>query len=311
MVSTAKHTNIKVKYRLLKKMVWTASGVYEIEPKTYQKAAEICGELSRKGVNTTVGKFSKEGDSPDKIACEYEKISNLMKNNDAICDNFYLSIKPPALNFELSFIKKIAVAAEANGQNLHFDSHGYHIATPTCRLINEIKKEKIFEKSFENNKWYGITLPTRWKRSIEDAKWAIQNGLRVRLVKGEFSAGSSAFEDEPKRGFLNLVEMLSGYIPELAIATHDYELAKNAIEKAQKRQQKIELELLYGMPVGNMIRLSKEMNVPLRFYIPYGDTLLVYGALHFIKYPQKLLRSNPLYMFESHKRKIQSILDVL
>jgi proline dehydrogenase len=297
-------------HKLLKNLAWKASSIYKIEPKTYQTATEISCELIDKGVLSTVGKFSKEGDSPELIVSEYKTISNELKKSLNTTNSFYLSVKPPALNFEIAFVEKIASVAKSNGHGIHFDSHDYKMASPTFRLVEKYKEHVVAENSSENYWWCGITLPTRWERSIEDANWAIQNKSRVRLVKGEFRAEKSAFEMEPGKGFLLLVEMLSGKIPELAIATHDYELAKSAIVEAKNRKQKVELELLFGMPVGKMISLSNEMDVPLRIYIPYGDTLLLYGALHFMKYPHKLVRTNPASLLSSQKRKLKNILEL-
>lgn len=298
-------------YKFLKKIIWKASGVYKIEPKTYQKAAEICWDFYDRGIYTTAGKFSKDGDSTDRIVLEYAKLSSLLKRNENIYNNFYLSVKPPALNFDLTLIENIAKVAKANGHSIHFDSHDYKMAMPTFKIVEEIKEKMASTNKSEDKCWWGITLPTRWKRSLEDAKWAIKNQLRVRLVKGEFRAGNNDLEIDSKKGYLKLVEMLSGKIPELAIATHDYELAKNAIDITKLKKQKVELELLYGMPVGKMMSLSKELDIPLRFYVPYGDTLLVYGVIHILKYPNKLFRSNPACLIKSHKKKLEYIYQLL
>jgi hypothetical protein len=67
------------------------------------------------------------------------------------------------------------------------------------------------------------------------------------------------------------------------------------------------LELLFGMPMGKMISLSREMGVPVRFYVPYGDTLLIYGIRRFLANPHKLLRPDFLEVVSGHKSKLARI----
>jgi proline dehydrogenase len=158
---------------------------------------------------------------------------------------------------------------------------------------------------------FSLTLPSRWKRSQADAQWASEMGVRVRLVKGEFRASSSSGETDPREGFLLLVDRLAGHVPEIAVATHDYPLAREAIARCMRSGTHIELELLFGIPASNMIKLSREMAIPLRFYVPYGDTLLVYGIRHFITYPHKLFRPDSLQVISSSSSKLARILESL
>jgi len=147
-------------------------------------------------------------------------------------------------------------------------------------------------------------MPTRWKRSIADAQWAAENGVRVRLVKGEFKAPSSAEEMDPAKGFLELVDRLAGNVPEIALASHDYALVREAITRCKKTAASVQMELIFGLPVGKLLALAVEMGVPVRFYVPYGDALLIYGIRYFLRNPQKLLRPGFLEMFTSFKSKL-------
>jgi hypothetical protein len=71
------------------------------------------------------------------------------------------------------------------------------------------------------------------------------------------------------------------------------------------------LELLFGIGCGKMIGLSRETGVPIRFYVPFGDNLLIYGIRHFLTNPHKLLRSDFPETVASHKTKLRRIVSSL
>jgi hypothetical protein len=116
---------------------------------------------------------------------------------------------------------------------------------------------------------------------------------------------------DPHRGFLTLVDLFAGAVPRITIATHDYELAKEAIVRTKKAGTQVQLELLFGMPCAKMISLSSQQGIPLRFYIPYGDTLLVYGIHHLLTNPHKIFRPGILELCTSSKSKLARIINAV
>jgi hypothetical protein len=91
---------------------------------------------------------------------------------------------------------------------------------------------------------------------------------------------------------LELINRLAGRVPEIAIGTHDGRLAEAALERGKALGASIELELLWGFPADRMIALAMKHDARLRFYVPYGDALLVYGIRHLLANPHKLSRGN-------------------
>ena len=71
-----------------------------------------------------------------------------------------------------------------------------------------------------------------WQRSLADAQWAAQRGLAVRVVKGQWSDPS-----DPDRnlhdGYLEVIDQLAGRARHVSIATHNGELAADAIRRLQ------------------------------------------------------------------------------
>jgi proline dehydrogenase len=275
--------------RRLKQIILKWGARVPIDPATCSRGVALCHMLHDHGIPATIGKFSRNGDSPETIVSEYQFCSIAMRSASHE-NSFYLSLKPPALQFDPRRTVSICNLALQNGHGVHFDSHDHDLQGPTIALLDDtIGRTGAGISTTANWRW-GLTLPSRWKRSLGDLRWAIKKGIRVRLVKGEFKAARSSDEMNPQEGFLTMVERLAGSVAEIAVATHDHQLAREAVECARKKDTQVELELLFGMPAGGMIALSKEMQIPLRFYVPYGDNLLLYGLRHYLTHPHKLLR---------------------
>jgi proline dehydrogenase len=122
----------------------------------------------------------------------------------------------------------------------------------------------------------GCTLPARWHRSLCDAERAVNLGLRVRVVKGQW-ADIELQDVDPRRGFLNLIDRLGAVrAPHVAVATHDADLAREALTRLRSAGIPCELELLYGWPSASLIKMARSMGVPARVYVPYGHSGLPY-----------------------------------
>jgi len=274
--------------RHLKRLVYRLALHCPIGCRNSQDAAEICRVLCGHEVASTLGKLSKSGDDPAQIVRDYQLASHSHKCGTA-ADCFYLSVKPPALKFNAEYARAIVATALENGHNVHFDAHGIIFADPTLKLLEGVLQRYPVANDTLRSWQFGLTLPSRWKRSVADARWAVKKGVRPRLVKGDFRADASD-EVEPGKGFLALVELLAGEVAELAVATHDCILAREAVTRCKRGGSAVQLELFFGMPSGSMMALARELEVPVRFYVPFGDTLLIYMIRDLLANPRKILR---------------------
>jgi proline dehydrogenase len=292
----------------IKRAVYGIGKVIKVRPSDYSECISICCALQQSGIFTTAGKFSQAGEDPVRIVIEYQRISDYICRNNSNND-FYLSVKPPALLFDIESTASIASTALKNYQAVHFDSHDHIDAEPTIQLLAQLMERFGLEKDPGKEWRYGLSLPSRWKRSLSDARWVIDNNVMPRLIKGEFKAKKLSEEMDPHQGFLTLVDLFAGAVPRITLATHDYELAKEAIVRTKKTGTKVQMELLFGMPCAKMISLSRQHGIPLRFYVPYGDTLFVYGVHHFLINPHKIFRPGFLELFTNGKSKLARIIN--
>jgi proline dehydrogenase len=291
--------------KLLKRCAYGLGKLYPIKPQNVREGAELCRVLQEYDLLTTLGRLSKFGDDPVQIVSEYQAASMALLNSPTP-DGFYLSVKPPAIDFDSGYAAAIAAAALLNGHGVHFDSHKFYQTDATLGLLQGLMRSNLPSEARQDRWRFSLSVPTRWKRSMSDARWAVENGVRIRLVKGDFAAESNE-EVDSVQGFLNLVDHLAGKVPCLALATHDSVLAREAVARCKKAGTTVHLELFFGRPASAMLALSREMEVPAGFYVPYGDTLLVYVIKDLLTNPLKLLRRDSFEVLGSQKTKLTRI----
>jgi proline dehydrogenase len=204
----------------------------------------VCGRLSELGYSLTVCYWDGLPDRVDEIILRYEEALEAITGRAS-----YLSVKATALNFSVPLFERFA----NRGMRLHFDAMAADTVDRTFTLIEQLKGDR------------GCTLPGRWQRSDADADRAVEMGLAVRTVKGQFKSDS---DRDPRVGFLSVVDRLAGRAPYVSVASHDRKLAKEALRRLQAAGTPCELEQLYGIPLAPP---------PARVYIPYGHALLPYA----------------------------------
>lgn len=178
----------------------------------------------------------------------------------------YISIKAPSLAFDPQLLLSLVHSAGGAGTLVHFDSLGLETAGRTLELI---------ERLAAGGAALGCSVPGRWQRSPRDAERLARMGVRVRVVKGQWP--NTGRDIEPRAGFLEVLDALAGTSARVAIATHDPVLAAQGIGRLQARGTPCELELLYGLPRAAALRVAREAQVPVRYYLPYGHAWLPYA----------------------------------
>ena len=165
------------------------------------------------------------------------------------------------------------------GAVVHFDAMAPETVDDTFKLI--ARARGIYPK-------LGCTLPSRWRRSFSDADRAIELGLRVRVVKGQW-AESPSTDVNPEQGFLNVIDKLGAErARHVAVATHHVDLARKALCRLRSTDISCELELLYGLPLQRQIKLGRSLEVPVRIYVPFGRAGLPYRLKQIPRNPRLL-----------------------
>jgi proline dehydrogenase len=218
-------------------------------------AMRACARLTNAGYNITLCYWDGPPDKPEEILARYEEALAAMKGMNA-----YLSVKAPSLDYSLPMFERLA----DKGPRLHFDGMWAYTVDRTFDLIGRLTGE------------LSCTLPGRWHRSDTDAERALEMGLPVRVVKGQFK---SEDDRNPEKGFLSVVDRLAGRAKSVAVASHDQKIAAEALRRLRAAGTPCELEQLYGIPLAPP---------PARVYVPYGHALLPYAMVQVLHNPKIL-----------------------
>lgn len=238
-------------------------------------AVQVCRRLAQQGTASTVGYWNADDDAFRFVADAYLNALAVLAGEKL---NTYLSIKAPALGQARALVMEVAAQAQQVNLGLHFDSLEPEVADETFSLIAEAARECA---------QVGCTLPGRWQRSLRDADVAGQLCSRVRVVKGQW-ADPLQPDLDLRTGFLNVIDRLAGHARCVAVATHDPALAREALLRLQAAGTPCELELLYGLPQKAVLRAVKDLRVPVRVYVPYGEAWLPYRLSQVRKNPRIL-----------------------
>ncbi len=265
-----------MKLRLWTQIAQRAARAYVAGPEL-SDAARACRGLAAHGFATAIAYWDSGSEPAQDVACHYGSALRAAASLGAGC--CYVSVKAPALGMNVGLLSELLERAQRVGTAVHFDSLGPETAAATLRLLPRLLGVPAP---------MGCTLPGRWRRSQTDADTAARLGLRVRVVKGQWPDEIQP-EPEPSAGFLAVVNRLAGHACHVAVATHDVRLSRMALGILQRAGTSCELELLWGFPHAGSVRLACEMQVAVRFYVPYGHAWLPYVFSQFRKNPRILL----------------------
>jgi proline dehydrogenase len=250
------------------------------------------------GRNSTIGYFNGESEAPRAVADASLAALAAMTGPGAVAaanGRPYLSIKVPSLGFDPSLVAEIVDKAVAARIGVHFDSHSPAEADETFRAIEGVRQRILQlpsraamparEGGGAQAAWeLGCTLPGRWLRSCDDVERAVEGQLRVRVVKGQWADPSSGAID-PRQGFLSVIDRLAGRACQVAVASHDPPLAREALHRLQRAGTPCELELLLGLPMQGALKVAREVGAPVRIYIPFGVSWIPYALAYVQKNP--------------------------
>jgi proline dehydrogenase len=211
---------------------------------TADHAAAVASRLAARGYSCTVCYWDSGREDPARVAAEYRLALDVARAAGG-----YVSVKATAVGFSRELLARLA----GSPIRLHFDAMTHDTVDATMALLDDLPSP------------LGTTLPGRWRRSDDDAEWAVERGLAVRVVKGMWEGPD---DRNPVEGFLSVVDRLAGRAAFVSVATHDGVLAAEALSRLRSGGTPCELEQLYGLP---------RRPSPARVYLPYGTAWLPYA----------------------------------
>jgi CelD/BcsL family acetyltransferase involved in cellulose biosynthesis len=223
----------------------------------------LCRELQQRGFASAIGYWNRWEEEPAAVAGVYLQTVECI---DGEGWKAYISMKAPALGFERELVDRVVARSCDLGVGVHFDALWPEAADATLELM---------ERVAPSGTALGCTLPAVWRRSLADADRAVEAGWRIRLVKGQWRE-TVRFQEDPRVGFMGLVDRLAGRGSHVAVATHDGSLAFEALRRLVTAGTPCELELLMGLPPGPALEAARSLQLPVRVYVPFGHPELPY-----------------------------------
>lgn len=188
-----------------------------------------------------------------------------------------ISIKLDRLQFNRDALFRVFHHAKLRQVRVHFDAESLAAADHVLSFL---------EKGLEMGVDLSTTLPSRWRRSVEDAERLISLGVPFRIVKGQGKDPDSPHID-PRQSFVDLVRHVAGRAAHVAIATHDRRVAEPALDLLLAAGTPCSLEQLRFLP--RLDFLAARRDVPVRIYVPYGRPGLPYTLAQVTRRPAILL----------------------
>jgi proline dehydrogenase len=240
---------------------------------TLASALAVQAALADENRYATLGYWNGDTEEPPAVLARYLAAVAALESNRFAGS---CSIKLPSLKFQTSLLRELAAAATKSGVALHCDSQEIEHADRIFQAVDAWRQDGLLA---------GVTLPGRWRRSLDDARWVAKHGLSVRVVKGQWADPSDPVRD-PSSGFLEVIDALAvAGARRVAVATHDLPLATKAIERLRGAGISATMELLYGLPLRSSLALAIRLKVDVRVYVPYGAGYLPYALSKLISQP--------------------------
>ena len=234
------------------------------------QALDVCRRLAAYGMASRIGYWAP--DQPARVVADiYIASFDRLAAEDLDC---YVSIKLSALGFDAALLAEVKAAAARSGRRLHLDALQPKAAETTLSLLEALTRPGPL----------GTTLPGRWRRSLEDSSRAIDLGLSIRVVKGQWADKADGKVD-PARGFLDVVDRLHGYRGGVGVATHNTRLLSESLRRLTSSGTPCEAELLLGLPFRGPLLAARELGVPVRVYVMYGAVGSNYGIPDLVAHP--------------------------
>jgi len=250
----------------------TGLGRAYVAGETAADARRVADRWRALSLPAVFGYWGRNSDTPEGVLEQYLECVALAAAGD------YVSIKAPAIDYSTELYARLATAAAARGTHLHVDAEAPETVDRAMSFA-----ERVLPASPVALGW---TLPGRWARSLKDAEWAGERGLRVRIVKGHYP--DPAQDQDMRLGYRRVSEVLAKYRGTVAVAGHDLALSERVGGLLTEAGARVEMELLHGLPWREQLQLAARRGWPLRMYVGYGRELLPYALRQVRRKPQVL-----------------------
>ena len=259
--------------RLIETLVLRAARPY-FAGTALEDALRLAEEAGARGYPVTLCYWNAPDDPADTVAAQYDAVIEAIARTGL---DAHMAIKVPPLAQKPAVIPEVFAKAREHGVAIDIDAHAPHEADMDYETAAAAGPEGL-----------GIAIPGRWANSPDLADRAVDLGLRVRVVKGQWD-DPEAPDIDMREGFLGVIDRLAGRAREVGVATHDIPLAREAIRRLNAAGTPAEQELLFGLPMDASAEAARQAGLRTRIYIAYGEAWIPYSIGSALRHPRTML----------------------
>lgn len=255
-----------------------------------EDAIRVVRELNAKGINTTLDHLGEHTSTADEANNAADDILSILNEIDKARVRANVSIKLTQIGMGLDEeicsqnLVRILEQVKKHNNFLRIDMEDTPYTDITISLYHS-----MLDRDF-TPAYVGLVIQSYLFRSEEDTRKLLEDGTRIRLVKG-------AYNEPPEKAFLKKTDTDANYDllikimidaaltiednklsedgrtpPIVAVASHDDKriaFAKQYAEKVSFPKEALEFQMLYGIRRDLQEQLVGE-GYPVRVYVPYG-----------------------------------------
>lgn len=240
-----------------------------------EDAIALAREAGARGYPVTLCYWNAPADPAEQVVEHYDGVIDAIAKNGL---DAHMAIKVPPVVNRPELISAVIEKARSHAVAVDIDAHAPDEAEADYEVAARAGSEGM-----------GIAIPGRWKNSPDLADRAVELGLRVRVVKGQWEDPADPDIDLAE-GYLRVIDRLAGRCREVGVATHDTALASEAIRRLTAAGTRVEQELLFGLPMNPCADIARDAGLKTRIYIAYGDAWIPYSIKSAFRHPRTLLR---------------------
>ena len=235
-------------------------------------AARNANEKGMGAILNFLGEETNDSEEIERTVSEYQSLMGAVGSGGV---KGCISAKPTQLGLTIDYelclanYRRLAAKAAELGQFMWIDMESAKFTEDTISIYLEL---------FKDHKMTGVALQAYLRRTAGDLLHVLENGGKVRLVKGAYhELEEQAFTtgEEVDSNFSKLMKMLSDSGNYFAVATHDSRLVDEAA--AYAAAGRFEFQLLMGIR-DELKRDLVAKGFSVSEYIPYGERWLPYSV---------------------------------
>jgi proline dehydrogenase len=248
--------------------------------------------IARQGMGVTLDLLGENVTSTREASAAVDAYAEILRVMAAAGLAPNISVKLTMLGLDLSaelaaegMLHILPLARELGGF-VRVDMEGSAYTERTVRIVDALHRQYPEE--------VGTVIQSYLYRSDEDITWAIERGMRIRLVKGAYAEPATVAyqkQQEVDEAFIRQMERLldDGAFP--ALATHDLAIIRAARAYCQRMgiaRDRFEFQMLYGVRRDLQERLVDD-DYRMRVYVPYGTQWYPYFTRRIAERPANAL----------------------